>query len=547
MTPIKRTILRQYTIARRWIEPNIRLFVSTRLPLIWGLSVLIGVFVALAAIVFRLGIDLVQVPWLGTMSERVASAARDLPWWAIVLAPTFGGLIVGIWLEKLQPKQRAYGVADVIEARAHGGRGLEFWPGISSAALTAVSLGSGASAGREGPVVHLGATIGMALCRAFRLPDSARRIILACGVASAVSASFNAPIAGVLFAHEVILGHYALSAFVPIVISSTLGTLLSRLWFGDIAAFVIPMYQITSYWEIPAFALLGLTCAAVAIIFQFALIGTDWVARNITMPLWLRPVIGGAVVGVIGIFLPEVLGVGYEATDAALKHQLPLTMLFALLVAKTAATAITLASRFGGGIFSPSLYLGAMAGGAFGLIAASAFPELASSHGLYAILGMGAVAAAVLGAPFSTTMIVFELTGGYALSIALLIAVSISTGITQAVHGRSYFHWQLEMRGVMLQEGSHKWLVRIVHVSNFMEKIPEDSEPEVFDFGSGTPYLHVGDTLETALKLFDQSGASRLPVIDGDEKKHVVGYASHVRALGYFNSALIAAEQEEHR
>lgn len=547
MPPLRRTARYLFRIARRWIEPNLKLFVSTRLPLLWGLSVLIGVLVALAAILFRVGIGLVQVPWLGTMSESVATTAATLPWWVILLAPAGGGLIVGIWLQKLQPKQRPCGVADVIEARAQGGKGLPFWGGISSAGLTVVSLGSGASAGREGPVVHLGATLAMALCQALRLPDSARRILLACGVAGAVSASFNAPIAGVLFAHEVILGHYAMSAFVPIVISSALGTLLSRLWFGDIAAFIIPQYQITSYLELPAFALLGLTCAAVAVIFQFALIGTDWVARNISMPLWLRPVVGGLAVGAIGIAFPEVLGVGYEATDAALKHQLPLAVLLALLVAKTAATAITLASRFGGGIFSPALYLGAMTGGAFGLIAAALFPELASSHGLYAILGMGAVAAAVLGAPFSTTMIVFELTGGYALSIALLIAVSIATGINQAVHGRSYFHWQLEMRGVMLQEGAHRWLVRIVRVADFLEPLEEDADLAPFDPQSGEPRLRPTDTLEAALKLFDKCGASRLPVVDTADPTRIVGHASHVRALSYFNSALIAAEKEEHR
>lgn len=547
MPPISSLPARLIHIAWQWIEPNLRLFLSTRLPMVWGLAVLIGGFVALAAILFRLAIGFMQLPWLGTMSERVATVAAATPWWIVLLAPAGGGLVVGIILEKFQKKQRAYGVADVIEARAHGGRGLDFWPGISSAVITAISLGSGASAGREGPVVHLGATIATAFCRICRLPDSARRMVLACGVASAVSASFNAPIAGVLFAHEVILGHYAMSAFVPIVISSTIGTLVSRLWFGDTAAFIIPHYQITSYLEIPAFALLGLTCAAVAVCFQFALIGADWVARNITMPLWLRPVVGGLAVGCIGIFLPEVLGVGYEATDAALKHQLPLFMLFALLFAKTAATAITLASRFGGGIFSPALYLGAMAGGAFGLIAAQAFPELASSHGLYAILGMGAVAAAVLGAPFSTTMIVFELTGGYALSIALLIAVSISTGINQAIHGRSYFHWQLEMRGVMLQEGAHKWLVRAVHVSDFLEPVAKDDAPELLDQEEPEPHLKVTDALEDALKTFDKTGASRLPVVGIGDRHRIIGHASHVRALSYFNSALIEAEKEEHR
>ena len=396
-------------------------------------------------------------------------------------------------------------------------------------------------------MVHLGATLAAAICQVFRLPDSMRRVLLACGVASAVSASFNAPIAGALFAHEVVLGHYALSATVPIVMSSVVGSILSRMWFGDAAAFVIPAHQITSYWEFPAFVLLGLTCAVVTILFQSALIGTDWAARNITMPLWLRPAVGGLAVGGIAVFFPHVLGVGYEATDMALQSVLPISLMLSLLVMKTAATAITLASRFGGGIFSPSLYLGAMAGGAFGLIAASVFPELASSEGLYAILGMGAVAASMLGAPVSTVMIVFELTGGYALSIALLVTVFIAVGITQAVYGRSYFHWQLESRGIMLQEGAHRWLVKRVHVSDFMETLKEDEEVPELDPQDVEAHLRPGDTLEAALRAFDASGLPSLFVVDRNDPTKVIGRALHIRALRYFNSALIEANVEEHR
>jgi len=539
-------LLRRFPSAlTTWVAPNLRYFTLTRQPVVWGLAIGIGTIVALAALLFRLSIGLYQYPWLQSVSERVGTLAAGQPWWVILAAPTIGGLLVGWYLQRIQAGRRASSVADVIEARALGGRSLKFWPGISSAFVTALSLGSGASAGREGPVVHLGATIGAALCRAFQLPVSSRRVLLACGVASAVSASFNAPIAGVLFAHEVILGHYAMSAFVPIVISSAVGTVLSRQLIGDVAAFVVPSYQITSYWEIPAFALLGLTCAAVAIIFQFALIGTDFVARNIKMKLWMRPAIGGAMVGAIAIYFPQVLGVGYETTDMALKQELTLGLLFALLIAKTAATAITLASRFGGGIFSPALYLGAMTGGVYGLIAASVFPELASSQGLYAILGMGAVAAAVLGAPISTTMIVFELTGGYALSIALLLAVSIATGLTQAIHGRSFFHRQLEMRGTFLQEGGHRHLVKSVLVSDFMDPIGDDDDPPELD--PELPVLRRSNTLEDALKAFDSSGRSQLAVVTGADPPQAVGWADHVKALRYFNSALIDASVEEHR
>ncbi|MEJ8474710.1 chloride channel protein [Roseibium algae] len=530
-----------------WIAPNLRLFRTNRLPFVWLLALAIGALVATAAIGFRSAIGLLQWPWLGDTSERIITAAANQPWWVIVLAPAFGGLIVGWLLQTYQPKQRAGGVADVIEARALGGRGLPLRAGLRSALITIISLGFGASAGREGPVVHLGATLGTAICQAFSLPDSARRMLLACGVASAVSASFNAPIAGVLFAHEVILGHYAMSAFVPIVLASAVGAIISRLWFGESAAFIIPQYDISSYWELPAFALLGLTCAAVAILFQFALIGTDWAARNITMPLWLRPVIGGLGVGAIAIFFPQVLGVGYEATDMALKHQLPIMTLLALLVAKTAATAITLASRFGGGIFSPSLYLGAMAGGAFGLIAASAFPQMASSHGLYAILGMGGVAAAVLGAPVSTTMIVFELTGGYGLSIALLIVVSIASGLTQAIHGKSYFHWQLGMRGVSLHEGSHTYLRDHVKVRDFMDPPPDQEDERTFDPSNDGPYLYAGSSLKNALKSFDESGEISLPVVESGNATQIIGIARHVRALSHFNTVLIQDSEESHR
>jgi chloride channel protein, CIC family len=544
---MKRRAYRILLILRDNFRPHIAYFLDTRQPLVWLLEILVGAGVAIAAILFRLGIGVVQLPWLGTTSEEVAGAAAAMPWPVVLLAPAAAGLVVGLMLQHLMPGDRPLAVADVIEARVLGGRRLGFREGMWSAALTVVSLGGGASAGREGPVVHLGATLSEGLCRALRLTGTPERTLIGCGVASAISASFNAPIAGVLFAHEVILGHYAMSAFVPIVISSVIAAIISRLWFGDIAAFTIPPYQITSYWEVPAFALLGVTCAAVAVIFQVSLMVADYLARGITIPLWLRPVVGGLAVGAIGVFLPDILGVGYETTDKALQGSLSLTLLLVLLFAKTAATAITLASRFGGGVFSPTLYLGAMAGGAFGLIAASVFPDLASSQGLYAILGMGAVAAVVLGAPISTTVIVFELTGGYALTLALLFTVSIAVGIAFAFHGRSYFHWQLETRGLSLAEGPHRHLFRTVRVRDFLEPLPAEAEREPFDPAGRTPCLRPHDTLETALRVFDTSGTSVVPVIDPDEPTRIIGHASQARALSCFNKSLIDLSVEAHR
>ena len=365
-------------------------------------------------------------------------------------------------------------------------------------------------------------------------------------MASAVYASFNAPIAGVLFAHEVVLGHYAKRAFIPIVISSVMGKIATRLWFGDAAAFSIPAYQITSFLEIPAFALLGVTCGIIAIIFQFSLIATDYVARSIIMPLWLRPAIGGLMIGCIGVFLPEILGVGYEATDMALKNQITPAMLIILIAAKTAATSIMLASRFGGGVFSPSLYIGAMTGGGFGLIASSVFPELASSEGLYAILGMGALAGAVIGAPISTVVMVFELTGGYALFLALLLTVSIAVGVNQAIHGRSFFQWQLETRGLRVQDGPHRLMVRNTRVADFMEPLA-DGEDDILDPDKEANPLRADTSLEVAMRQFDEQGSSRLPVIDARDSEKIIGWATQLAALRTYNNALVDMCVEEHR
>jgi CIC family chloride channel protein len=534
----------QLILAR--VQPNLAVFVGEKQPLVWLLALAVGVGAAYLAIAFRILIGIIQLPWLGTSSESVYEAASALPWWVVLSVPALGGLIVGLLLTFLMPGKRARGVPDVIEARALLGCRIPAQEGLGNALVSAVSLGMGASAGREGPVVHLGATLASVLKDLFALPHSAQRTLLACGVAAAVSASFNAPIAGVLFAHEVILGHYALRAFVPIVISSVAATVVARLHLGDFPAFVIPAYQITTYWEFPAFALLGLVCAGVAIAFQLAVAGSDRAAKSIDIPLWLRPVIGGLMVGAIAIWFPQVLGVGYDATDAALNHQFQISLLLALLVAKTAATAITLASRFGGGVFSPSLYLGAMAGGAYGLMAAEVFPVMISSEGLYALIGMGAVTAAVLGAPISTVLIVFELTGGYEMTIALLLAVSISSGLSQATLGQSFFHWQLAMRGLFLQEGPHKSIVQSLRVRDFMSALEADETPEPPELEGDVAWLAAGDTIETALQAYDAAGETRIVVVEGTHDMTPIGWAEQISALNALNRALIEAHEEHH-
>ncbi|UUX49074.1 chloride channel protein [Nisaea acidiphila] len=421
--------------------------------LLSGLAVVVGVAAAFAAVLFRELIGLVQAAFFGFEHEHVASGVEGLAWWHILLAPAFGGLLVGLYLRFLMPGGRPQGVADVIEANALRAGRVSGRAGLGAALVSAASIGTGASVGREGPAVHLGATIASYIGRRFRLTRSQSRTLLGCGVAAAVAASFNAPVAGVFFALEVVIGHYALTAFAPIVIASVAGTIVSRTYFGDIPAFVVPPHEIASFLEFGAFALLGVTSAMAAIAFMRLVTVAQTVAERTRLPRWLRPTAGGLIVGAIALLYPEILGVGYEAMDNALNENYALTALIALAVLKIVATAISLGFGFGGGIFSPSLFIGAMVGGAFGIVASIPNPDLSSGHGAYTLVGMGAVSGAVLGAPISTMLIIVELTGDYRLTIAVMVAVVIASLLTRTFHGPSLFHDQLAARGISVRGG----------------------------------------------------------------------------------------------
>ena len=554
---------------------------------LWTLALVIGAASGGAAIGFRAAIDLVQELFFGFGGERLATIASWLPWWQVMLAPAVGGLIVGLLLYVGMPGQRPQGVADVIEASAlHGGR-MSLTEGLRSAVISALSIGSGASTGREGPVVHLGASIGAWLAKRLRLRRRISRTVLGCGVAAAVAASFNAPIAGTFFALEVVIGHYALPAFAPIVIAAVTGTVISRMHYGDYPAFIVPDdWVLASFWEFPAFALLGLVSAFAAIAFMRSVSVAHSLVERLPLPVWSLPAFGGLLVGGLAIRFPEVLGVGYEATDAALSELYPLWMLLALIVVKTVATAISLACRFGGGVFSPSLFLGAMVGGAFGLIATQAFPDYSSGHGAYTLIGMGAVAGAVLGAPISTILMIFELTTDYRLTIAVMIATAIASVVTRQIFGRSFFTWQLEQRGINIKGGQDVGLLRSMKVGNLMDQRYHSIPPEMpiaevrqrlqaAPWGelfvvqpesrrlvgtitladlSGAAFdtshdevltashlvrdrpivLYVGDDLEAAVGVYGASGESHLPVVDSDERMTLLGVAhEHEVVLAY--------------
>jgi CIC family chloride channel protein len=587
-----------------WFRFVNRLFIATRRVvrndqvILAALAVIIGVTAAVGEIAFRAVLRGVQWLFYGSASQRLAGFAEALPWWHLLLAPAVGGLLLGLFLRYVMPGRQPQAVPHVMEACALRGGRMSLRTGLAAAFYSAASLGAGASAGREGPIVHLGASLASAVARRLKLSANLSRTLLGCGVAAAVAASFNAPIAGVFFALEVVVGHYALSAFTPIVIASVVGTVVSRLHYGDFPAFILPeSYRIASYLEFPAFALLGLVCGAVAMVFMWAVITADTLVGRINPPLALRPALAGLLVGMMAIWFPDILGVGYETTDAALRENLTLELMLTLIVVKTVATAITLGGGFGGGVFSPSLFVGAMTGGAFGVIATGVFPEVSSGHGAYTLVGMGAVAGAVLGAPMSTILIVFEMTGDYEMAIALMVGVVLSTTLSQVVLGRSLFTWQLERRGVSLHGGREIGLLKQIRVADVMkddytavgpdadlyeigDKLADARWGELFVVdgdgclvgvinmadmataeqapGEGDaprtaadiarrdpPMLQADEELREAIGFIDRAGESHLPVVDTRERRFVVGFVHEHDVLLAYHRALLTARAEE--
>ncbi|MGE0734728.1 MAG: chloride channel protein [Alphaproteobacteria bacterium] len=433
------------------------------------LSVAVGVAAAYGALGFLWLLYNTQWLFFGDGTDRLVSGIAALPWWQILFAPAVGGLMVGVFLRLVMPGGRPMGVADVIESTAPHGR-FSFTRGILGAIASAVSLGVGASVGREGPVIHLGANIGGALGQRLGLARPAMVMLGGAGVAAAISASFNAPIAAAIFALEVVVGHYRLHALLAAGFGAATGAVITRIHFGDAPLFTLPVHHLGSYLELGAFLLLGVLAALVAMLFMAVVVGASDAARSLKLPQWLKPCLAGLAVGGIALYFPHVLGVGYEATELALQGRLALWMLAALVLAKILATAISLGLGFSGGVFSPSLVTGAMLGGAFGMALALMWPGATSSPSIYVMAGMGAVAASVLGAPISTLIIVLEFTQNHALAMPIMLTILVSVAISRQFVGKSLFAWQLRRRGVAAGRLPHEAALAAIPLAPMVER-----------------------------------------------------------------------------
>lgn len=524
----------------------------------WFIALAIGIASGYAALGFRKGITALQ-GWLYGAEDlhMLHSFAQTLHWYWVLLIPIAGGLTVGLILHFFTRDGVVRSVADVIEGSAlHEGR-VEQKEGLASALASMITLSSGGSSGREGPVVHLASVISSWVSNRIGAGGITGRDLLGCAVAAAVSVSFNAPIAGALFALEVVLRHFAVHAFAPIVIASVAGTVISRIHLGDVTEFTLPVGgALAFYAELPAFLLLGLICGLIAVVLMKSVFWADdfgsFVQDKIGIPGWLRPAVAGAMLGALAIRYPHIIGVGYETTSRALTGDLLLSAAVIFVMVKVVAVAITLGGRMGGGIFSPSLMVGALSGLAFGLIATSIFPNVSGSETIYALAGMGAVAAAVLGAPISTTLIVFELTGDWQTGIAVMVAVSMSSALASRLVDRSFFLTILERRGVHLAAGPQAYLLSMCRVTRTMR--PKDSEGAADEdacwelIGQGV-YVDGNATLQQAMPIFETTAHPFIPVVTlGDEgdAPELWGALFQVDALRAYNRALAATAAEEH-
>ena len=430
-----------------------------------GTSLLVGLGAGVGALVFRWLIDQVH----RFSFEGLGNALPFLGDYVLVLAPALGGLIVGPLIYFFAREAKGHGVPEVMEAVAlRGGRIRPIVVVIKSLA-SSITIGSGGSVGREGPIVQIGSALGSTLGQLLHMSDERIRSLVACGAAGGIAATFNAPIAGVLFAMEVILGEFTTRYFAMVVVSSVTASVVGRIAFGNIPAFVVPSYELVSPWALVFYTLMGLLAAFVAVAFTRILyLLEDLFDAWKRFPEYFKTPLGGALLGVAGLLFFRTnlaqgwgvpgnpvafYGVGYETMEWALLGQGTVPLLLALTGIKILSTSLTIGSGGSGGVFAPSLFIGSMFGGAFGHVVHGWFPTITSTPGAFALVGMAAVFAGAARAPITSIIILFEMTDDYRLILPLMLATVISTILAEHLSKESIYTLKLSRRGIRLERG----------------------------------------------------------------------------------------------
>jgi len=548
------------------------------------LSLAVGIGAGLGAYGFRRLIALVQYLFWG-------EGASLIPWTPLstVLIPATGGALVGPIVYFLAREAKGHGVPEVMLAVAEQGGRIRPRVVFVKALASALCIGTGGSAGREGPIVQIGSALGSAVGQWLKLPVPLLRTVLAAGAAGGIAATFNAPIAGVFFALEVILREFSARAFSLIVLASVTATVISRALLGNYPAFFVPAYELRSPWELLFYVVLGILAALVARAFMWALYRCEDVFDAWRIPEYLKPIAGGLAVGVLGLALPQVFGVGYETIETALKNDLPVKLLPMLVIAKLAATSLTLGSGGSGGIFSPSLFMGAMLGGSVGNFFHRFFPAITAPSGAYALVAMAAVFGGAAHAPITSILIIFEMTGDYRIILPLMTSVVISTLVSNFISRETIYTLKLNRRGidiltprrpdplaqirvgdVMVREvvtlqdtlplgaileclRRHPFssfpvmdgngLVGILGYGELREVLTSESPEKTLTardlMRTPPPISYPDDTLSDVTERFTSAGVGRLPVVSRDRPTVLLGVISHTDVLTAYQRVVL--------
>lgn len=433
---------------RRWLQSA----PSALVPL----AVTVGAVTGLGAVGFR---------WLITAFTRMFTGYDDYsglgrvasthwPWfgiWFLLLAPVIAGAVYGPLVHRFAPEARGHGVPEVMYAVSHRGGRIAPQVSLVKALASALCIGGGGSVGREGPIVQIGSAAGSTVAQLLRLDTPRVRLLVACGAAAGISATFNAPLAGPFFAMELILRNFAAESFGAVVLASVTADVVGRAFLGDHPFLSLPTFAVRSPLEYLLYVALGIAVGVVGVAFSKILYlvedACDWVWRG---PEWARPAAGGVLLGGLLIALPQMYGVGYPVLENAVEGKYVIGMLLLLMIGKMFATSLTIGIGGSGGVFAPTLFIGAMAGTAFGTIAHALFPAITESAGAYGLIGMGAALGGATGAPITAVIILFELTGEYSIILPLMAAVVMASGTGHLLSHNTIYTAKLWRRGIDL-------------------------------------------------------------------------------------------------
>ena len=482
------------------------------------MATLIGVFAGVISAGFRTLIDFFRHSLWG--EGALIDVAMAAPLYMKIGIPAFGGALVAWSVKRFAPEAKGHGVPEVMNAVATQNGFIRMRVVLIKAFASAMSIASGASVGREGPIVQIGSAFGSSVGQLFQVSVRRMKTFIGCGAAAGIAATFNAPIAGAIFASEVILGDFSAAAIGPIIIASVFGTVVSRALYGDFPAFVPPTYTLHSPIEIIFYIILGIATGFVAWIFVRSLYKTEDVFDAWKAPVAIKGLLGGALLGGVADYLPQVLGVGYETMESVLIGNLGLAIAAGLVLAKIFATSLSMGFGASGGVFAPSLFIGSMLGGAMGTIIHSMFPEITASSGAYALVGMAAMVAATTHAPVTAVLIIFEMTSEYTVILPLMITSIIAMVISsRLLKGSNIYTLKLKRRGIDIYGGKDINILDQINVKslkrNILDTIPEDM------------------TLQGLLEKMSISSALNFYVKDLDGQ--LIGIVTHSAMRRYLN------------